>query len=165
MSKRTAIITLAGVFMLGIFMGVAISCAVFLTAAQAEDEPAPLIVTATHLNGREHPRKTAIPAALYDCGDRIHPTGEWSRDRKWVEIEGGESGTVWVYYEYVTERTEPFRAVNASDGKVKVRSVPGGGRVNGYIKRGKAVTVDRVIMGWGHCSKGWIDLDYFREDP
>ncbi len=141
-----------------------------ISTAQAEElaedmEWAPLYVTASVLNGRSEPTKKADVSAFFDYGDLIQPTGQWSRNGEWVEVTGGENGTAWVYYKFVTARKKPFNVTNENNGGLKVRSRPGGkGRLRGYIRHGKTIEIDQVINGWGHCSRGWVDLDYFIEE-
>ena len=141
-----------------------------ISAARAEDPEEerildPLYVTASVLNGREEPTKKAEVSAFYDYGDVVFPTGQWSRNGEWVEVQGGENGTAWVYYKFVTARKKPFTVTNENNGKIKVRSRPGGkGRLKGYIRHGKTIEIDQVINGYGRCSRGWVDLDYFIEE-
>ena len=163
MKKRDFIMMVIGIFILGMFAGVALACTVYISAAEAE-EIGPVYVTASVLNGRAEPTKRATVEAFFDQGDELTPTGRISQDRKWVEVYGGESGAVWVHIDYITERGAPFTMTNANNGKVKIRSKHGEGRVTGYVKHGKSVVIDQVVLGWGHCSKGWIDLDYLIEE-
>lgn len=135
------------------------------TAEEAEAEYHPLIVIASLLNGRQWPTKKAKAETFYDFGEQIQPTGQWSRDCEWIEVEGGENGTVWVSYKYVTERMAPFTVTNENNGRIKIRSKPGGGgKLKGYVRHGKSIEIDQVVMGYGHCSKGWVDLEYFVEE-
>ena len=113
------------------------------------------------LNGRSEPRKKASKEAFFDFGDTLYATGEWSPDHKWVEVEGGETGTVWVSIRYVTEKTTAFKAKNANYDKVKVRKWPEVGKVVKYIYRGQTVNVTQVVLGWGKTRWGWVDLYYF----
>ena len=129
-----------------------------------EQEYNPLYVVADVLNGRAHPTKKSPVEAIFDYGDKLIPTGKISRDKEWVEVAGGESGTVWVHVNYVSERFTEFTAVNLNNGRIKIRSKIDGGKLKGYVKHGKMIEVDRVVLGWGHTSKGWIDLDYFIEE-
>lgn len=119
-----------------------------------------LTVRAKLLNGRSAPRKTASKEAFFDFGDTLYATGAWSDDHKWVEVEGGETGTVWVSIRYVTERIGSFKAKNANYDKVKVRKWPEIGKVGHYIHRGETVTVTQVVLGWGKTRWGWVDLYY-----
>ena len=160
------------VIMAGIIIGSAIAgifdCAI--TTAQAEEPEEelradPLYVTASVLNGREEPTKKAQISAFFDYGDVVYPTGKISRNGEWIEVQGGEAGTAWVHYKYVTARKQPFTVTNENNGKIKVRSKPGGkGRLRGYIGHGKTIEIDQVINGYGHCKRGWVDLDYFIEE-
>ena len=163
MTRKDIRIMVIGVFIMGLFAGVVLACTVYISAASAE-EYQPVYVTANMLNGRAEPTKKATVEALFDKGDRLQTTGKISKDRKWLEVYGGETGTVWVYLEYVTERVAPFVVTNANNGKIKIRSLPGEGRVRGYVKHGQGIVIDQVIMNWGHCRQGWVDLDYFVEE-
>ena len=138
-----------------------------LTPAEADMQlpaAAHLKVTAKLLNGRSAPRKSASKEAFFDYGDILYATGAWSNDHKWVEVEGGETGTVWVSIRYVTERTEKFKAKNANYDKVKVRKWPETGKVTKYIYRGQTVTIRQVVLGWGLTKWGWVDLYYMEGD-
>lgn len=121
-----------------------------------------LVVTANRLNGRMQPSKKSQVVAFFDKGDKLIAY-EWSEKHHWIEVEGGENGTCWVCWEYVTERTEPFTVWNNWGTKIKIRKEPFG-RVVGYLKNDAEVVIDRVVLGWGHCSKGWIDLKYVTEE-
>lgn len=142
---------------------VVLSYMLYACSAEGVDY-APLYVTADVLNGRAHPTRKAPVEAVFDYGDQLTPTGRISRDCEWVEVEGGEAGTVWVHVNYISERFVEFTATNENNGKIKIRSKIGGGKVRGYVKRGKSVEIDRVVLGWGHCKKGWIDLEYLIEE-
>ena len=126
-------------------------------------EPIYVYVTATQLNGRDRPSMKSIKESLHDYGDRLEATGKWSADYKWIEVVGGEMPTVWVSSDYVTERWGPIYFRNEDYGKVKIRKSPVKGRITGYLKKGKVIEIDRIVMGWGHCSKGWIDLSLLAE--
>ena len=133
-------------------------------AEEAEEEYAPLYVTANTLNGRYHPNKRSPIEAEFYYADELKTTGRISKDREWIEVYGGESGTVWVCIKYVTERYAPFTVTNENNGKVKIRSLHGGGKLKGYVQHGKSIEIDRVVLGWGHTKKGWVDLEYFIEE-
>ena len=47
--------------------------------------------------------------------------------------------------------------------KIKIRSHPVNGKIRGYLKRGKTAEITQTVLGWGRCSKGWIDLNYVTE--
>lgn len=86
------------------------------------------------------------------------PTGQWSDDRKWVEIYGGETGVVWCDARYLTETYNDTIAYNREYNKIKIRKTPIDGRVTGYLYKGKELKIDRIVLGWGHSRRGWIDM-------
>ena len=120
----------------------------------------PVFVTASQLNGRARPSRKASVEARFDFGDSIEATGEWSKDHNWIQVEGGETGVVWVSIDYVSAIDAPYYAVNEAYRSVKIRKRPVDGKVTGTLKRGKKVEIDAAVLGWGHCSNGWIDLSY-----
>lgn len=147
------------ILMTALFIGVSWIVWDVNNALAEEEDPATVYVTAGRLNGRSMPRKKAFIEALFDHGDKLTATGKWSRDHKWIEVEGGEGGTVWVDIRYVSEIKQPV-VVMTDVTKVKIRKTPFNGRVTGYLKNGKELEIDQIVLGWGHCSKGWIDLGY-----
>ena len=102
-------------------------------------------------------------ARMTDHGDILEATGEWSKDHKWIEVVGGETGTVWVYISYISERRH-YYAKNVDYRKVKVRKWPVVGKVTGYIHRGQVVDITQTVLGWGKTNKGWVDLFYLEEE-
>ena len=123
------------------------------------------IVTAKLLNGRMNPSKGAMKTAFFDRGDTIELTGYWSDDHEWVEVYAGESGACWVAKQYVTERTGTFTVVNTDYNKVKIRKKPTDmSKTTGYLKQGKEIEITQVLLGWGRCKLGWIDLYYVQEE-
>lgn len=123
-------------------------------------------VTARLLNGRLRPSKGAMRTAFFDRGDVLELTGYWSEDHDWVEVYAGEAGACWVARQYVTERTESFTVINENYDKVKIRKKPSDkSRVSGYLRQGRELEITQVILGWGKCKKGWIDLYYVEEVP
>lgn len=119
-------------------------------------------VTASILNGRSEPNKKASVEARFDHGDILQAIG-WSKNHHWIEVKGGETGTVWVWWEYIDERDDDSRWLNDYGSKVKIRREPFG-RVTGYLKNGGEIAVDQIALGWGHCSQGWVDLSYLTEE-
>ena len=121
----------------------------------------PLYVTADRLNGRASPNKHSDVEARFDRGDDLIPTGQWSSDHCWIEVRGGETGTVWVNIKYVTERIDDRYMRNDRHNKVKVRSHPVNGKVRGYIKKGEQIELTQIVLGWGRIDSGWVELAYF----
>ena len=146
-----------------------VSDQLILSEARAEEAEEityqPLYVKADLLYGREWPTKKSQVMAYLDFGDAVQPTGNISKDCEWVEVIGGENGTMWVCAAYVSERFTEFTVTNENNGPVKIRSKMGGkGKVKGYVRNGKSIEIDRVVLGWGHCSRGWVDLEYLIEE-
>lgn len=139
--------------------------AFWMTSAFTEDleirENPPVYVLVNQLNGRATPSRKATVEAIFDQGDKLQPTGQWSKDHCWIEVEGGETGTVWVNIRYVSESLLGYEVTNVSDTKVKVRKHPVNGGVKGYIRKGKTIELTQIVLGWGRYSGGWVDLSYF----
>ena len=133
-----------------------------LFASSEEVETTPMYVTASLLNGRASPSKKATVEARFDNGDEVTALW-WSGNHNWVEVVGGETGTVWVWWEYLTERTDEFVVWNDYGTKVKIRNRPYG-TVIGYLKKDGELWIDQVIFGWGHSNRGWVDLRYLTEE-
>lgn len=122
-----------------------------------------LTVQTRLLNGRSAPRKTASIEARFDFGDILEETENWSKNYQWVEVKGGETGTVWVHIQYVSERPH-YIMKNENNGKIKVRKWPVIGKVAGYIHHGQSVEIEQTILGWGKTKYGWVDLAYLVEE-
>lgn len=138
--------------------------ALFIPSRGFAEECTDMYVTAKLLNGRATPSKKGTKEALFDKGDKVQATGEWSKDHHWVEIIGGETGTVWCDIRYLTERKGAFMVRNNGSTPVKIRKNPFNGKLTGYLKKGKAVVIEQVVLGWGRCEKGWINLYYVDEE-
>lgn len=133
--------------------------------SEASESNGYVTVTAKLLNGRMSPSKGAMKTAFFDRGDILELTGRWSNDRDWVEVYSGESGASWVARQYVTERTESFFVINNEYPKVKIRKRPSEkSKVSGYLRKGHEIEITQVLLGWGKCKLGWIDLSYVQEE-
>lgn len=120
-------------------------------------------VTVDLLNGRAKPSRRSAVTALFDYGDELTVTGRWSADHNWIEVVGGEDGNAWVHIKYVSVTVEPYLVENMDYCSIKIRRHPVDGRLSGYLKKGEQIEIDRDVLGWGHCSKGWIDLSLVAE--
>lgn len=136
-------------------------CLIFV---QAFAEETAFYVTANLLNGRLLPNRHASIEAFFDHGDCLEGTGNWSKDHLWVEVVAGENGVAWCDIRYLTERTDSFKVRNYGRKPVKIRSHPVNGRIVGYLKPNKTLTISRVVLGWGRCKSGWIDLECVIEE-
>lgn len=135
---------------------------VFLVLFPSHAEETKMYVIASQLNGRAFPTKKAQVEARFDYGEIITATGNWSDDMKWVEIKAGENGTCWCKADYLTERLHTFTVENEHDSRIKIRKIPNG-KVKAYLGAGKKTKITQVVLGWGKCSKGWVDLSYLIE--
>ena len=159
MNKERHVFLLIAALFFGFVLGWLLAPAI----GRAEDPgPMEMYVEASLLNGRAEPNKKAKVEALFDQGNTV-TAWCWSENHHWIEVTGGETGTVWVWYEFLNEETEPSIWVNDYGSKVKIRKEPFG-TVIGYLKNGKEVEIEQIIFGWGRCSRGWIDLFYLTEE-
>lgn len=117
-------------------------------------------VTGSNLNCRMAPNKHSYIVTELEKGQEIQLTGRWSKDRRWVEIEHCEYGRLWCDYHYLTERTDSFIVETLCDDPVKIRKQVFNGKVKGYLRKNKTLEITQVVLGWGKCSQGWIDLEY-----
>ena len=131
--------------------------------AEEEQEPALLYVMAGSLFGRIRPGKNHAVIEEFDMGMELHPTGRMSKDHKWVEIETMENELCWCSVDYLTEREDVFHVYTLND-SVKIRKAPGAGKVTGYARYEQVLEITQVVMGYGRCERGWVDLEYFIED-
>lgn len=132
--------------------------------ANADEERNDLYVMTKSLNGRIRPGKRYQVVTSFELMTPLHPTGRFSSDRKWVEIETAENELVWCNIDYLTERMDIFHVYTLWDEGVKIRSKPGDGKVVGMARKNQVLEITQVVMGYGKCSKGWVDLSYFIED-
>ena len=134
----------------------------WLTSSSYAQEP-PLYVMATRLNGRAAPTKSSSVEARFERGDQLTPTGR--TNGKWVEVEGGETGTVWCHSDYLSQEPHSVRFANTSNGRVRIRKHPDGKPV-GWVKENQTITVSNIIDGWGYVEPtGWVNLSFFSRLP
>lgn len=128
--------------------------------AYSEETVLTLTVTGSNLNCRMAANKHSYVVTELEKGQEIPSTGRWSKNHRWVEIDHPEFGRLWCSYEFLTERTDSFSVETLWDEPIKIRKQPVNGRVTGYLRKGKTIEITQVILGWGKCAKGWIDLEY-----
>lgn len=161
MSKRELAFLVAGVFALGLFAGVALSCVVVLNAAQAEESIMPcwiLCRPGTEVLVREKAGRRAAVCGAVSCGAELMTDGREKGGYLHLVDVANETGEGWVYTGYVVY-TEP-EIVNEE------REIVGGGRVacrkwidgkrTAWAKEGSTVTVYAAADGWAVTSKGFI---------
>lgn len=159
MSKRLYILIVAVIliFAAALFLsGQAYSEGIY----DEEFEDVPMYVVADELNLRTTPSKRGYTIARALDGDVLHTAGEWSKDYRWVKIFHVEYGWLWCSYHYLTERTDEFYVETLWDTPIKIRKEAVNGRVTGYLRKGKQMKITQVVLGWGKCRQGWIDLSY-----
>jgi SH3-like domain-containing protein len=111
------------------------------------------------------PSKQAIKVGFFDRGDTLELTGRWSNDHDWIEVVGGDAGACWVARQFVNELSEPITVINNDYQKIKIRKKPyEKSKVTGYLRRGREIEITQVLLGWGKCKLGWIDLYYVQEE-
>ena len=132
--------------------------------AEEEEDDTVLFVMTKSLYGRIRPGKQYPVITSFELMTPLHATGRLSSDNKWVEIETAENELVWCNIDYLTERTDVFHVYTLWDEGVKIRSKPGSGKVVGTARKNQQLEITQVVMGYGKCSKGWVDLEYFIED-
>ena len=143
----------------------------FVNVSKAEEEIdneepqyAPLYVMTKVLNGRTRPGKKYPALVDFEMWTPLQPTGRMSRDHQWIEIRSTEGDVVWCSINYLSERTDVFYVYHLHKDRIKIRKYPGSGKVTGYAKKEQRLEITQVVMGYGKCNKGWIDLSYFIED-
>lgn len=141
-----------------------LTAGLLIPTASVSEEPTAIemYVLASQLNGRDRPSKKAHIEARFDYGETVQCTGKWSDDMQWLEVKGGESGTCWCKAKYLTERFNSFKVENEHKTRIKIRNWPEG-KVRSYLGAGKTIEITQVLLGWGKCSRGWIDLGYLVE--
>lgn len=126
------------------------------------DDYSTMYILGDKVNGRETPERKGTIGCIYYTGDRVKAVNP-SDNFKWIRVLGGESGTVWVYMDYISETVNDYDVKNMMAGKVRIRKTPEKGGVVGYVKRGATVTIHQTLFGWGRTDKGWVDLSCFCE--
>lgn len=124
----------------------------------------PQIVIVDKLNGRFRPSKKSPALAEYVFLDELEPTGKWSKDHAWIQVTHPEEGVLWVSIDFISERLDVFEVYTLSDTPIKVRSKPETGKVKRYLHKEEHIEITQVVMGYGRCEYGWIDLEYFIEE-
>lgn len=113
------------------------------------------------LNGRSRPHPHASVEMHIPNGDSVQAV---SRVEGWVEVVGGETGTVWCAQQYLSSSKEAAKYRNTSGGRVFVRDDVQGAKNGLAVSNNKVVTVQRQLSGWGFIGTGWVDLQYFSKE-
>lgn len=131
--------------------------------ANAESETQAVYVTASELNGREEPDMSASIEAHFYRGDELEAIGYKCG---WVEVYGGETGTVWCKAEHLTECSVDADYVNTSGGRVFIHAELGDDSKSPShaVESRKRVTFTRVLYGYGYMGKGWVEMRFFEQE-
>lgn len=129
-----------------------------LWASMATAETLYVCTSGDDLNGRAAPSKNADIEMRIPNGDIVEAV---SYSGGWVEVLGGETGTVWCKAEYLSSTQEAAEYRNSSGGRVFVRDGIEGAKTGLVVQANGIVTVARQINGWGYIGKGWVNLKYF----
>lgn len=129
--------------------------------ACGEEERIVLYSMSKNLQGRIRPGKKYEAVTSFDMWTPVYPTGRMSDDRMWVEVRTTESDLVWCSINYLTETRDVLHVYTLWESGVKIRSKPGAGKVTGTARREQVLEITQVVMGYGKCNKGWIEMDYF----
>lgn len=121
---------------------------------------------ADKLNGRYAPSIKSSKEMRLFYGDEVEALK--LNDNGWVEVIGGESGTVWCKAEFLSVSIEPRKWKNISNGSVNIRKVPSlEAKTCGRVKKNRIMWITAEVLGWGYIKdQGWVDLSYFAlEEP
>lgn len=133
----------------------------FALASGAEAETLYVVTRGDPLNGRARPECGARIEARFEPGEALEPL---SYRNGWVEVVGGETGTVWCSQKYLSSVPQAVKYRNASGGRVFVRDDIRGAKTGLAVPANTVVTVRRQMDGWGYIGSGWVNLEYFEEE-
>ena len=171
MTRKDRILTVLAIVAIGMFIGVALSCTVYLSTVFAEDYDDVLLYNrwimcqpGSEVLLREYPKKTAAVTGALICGDRVR-TDDVECNGYLHIIGVGESGEAWISLRYIVYQ-EP-REVNQkmyvwSKGRVASRKWINGKR-KAWLKANTEVTVYWYDTEWCITDKGYIYTDYLVE--
>lgn len=163
--RRFMAFVVIALLLIGLIIGIEFC---FPLDAEASGHSYSLYVTARKLNGRQFPTTKSSVEAHFEQGDEVEALQ--LNANGWVEVVGGETGTVWCKAEYLSESLVVRKWKNTSDGAVNLRVEPccEAKRV-GRIKSDRVMRISAEVFGWGYIKdQGWVDLSYFtvmEEEP
>jgi hypothetical protein len=112
------------------------------------------------LSGRAEPDKDSFLECKFYPGDEMIPTGD-AKDG-YIEVIGGETGTVWVNEKYViSSKTGTVK----SNGRVNVRSEPDSNSSHvKWVYDGDTIEIYTESSGWIKTDGGWINGNFVEAD-
>jgi hypothetical protein len=171
MTKREIAWLMAGTIAVGIFLGVALSCVIYLSNAAAEDglvyrcwilcNPEP----GNEVMIREAPRKGSAAVGAAACGKQMWT--DWREKDGWLHLVdvNNETGEGWVSMAYVVF-SEPVTGERKAEvtGCKRVACRQGiDGKRKRWAKRGATVTIYAEADGWAVTDEGYIQTEYLGE--
>jgi len=172
LTKKEMAYMIAGILAIGMFLGVALSCFVYLQNAEAEGDmhyycwilckPETKDRPVSEVLIREKPGKNGEIVGAAKLGVKLET--DWKEKGKWLHVVelASESGEGWVYGGYVVFQEPEIIG--------EMREIVGGGRVRcrqcidgkttGWIAAGKSVMVYAMADGWAVTEKGYIQSRY-----
>jgi hypothetical protein len=163
--RKDYIWMLIGVFVLGVFLGVALACVAYIGSASAETVPEErwaICQPDSYLNIREKPKKTANIGGWLYLGDRVETDGKMQNGYLHIVNASTESGDGWVAARYLMEdqpTVETVSGVIDSKGRVAARIQPDGKR-NRWMKPGDVITIYAHGSEWAVTNRGFIKSEY-----
>jgi hypothetical protein len=164
-ARKDYIWMLIGVFVLGVFLGVALACVAYIGSASAETVPEErwaICQPDSYLNIREKPKKTANIGGWLYLGDRVETDGKMQNGYLHIVNASTESGDGWVAARYLMEdqpTVETVSGVIDSKGRVAARIQPDGKR-NRWMKPGDVITIYAHGSEWTVTNRGFIKSEY-----
>lgn len=170
-SRKELAWLIAGILAIGMFLGVAMACVVYISAAEAEDGMMYNCWALCQPGNRDHPNEVLIRekpgkhaevVGAVQCGDRMVTDGR--EKGGWIHVVqlANETGEGWISARYVVY-AEP-EIVN------EAREIIGGGRVacrkwidgkrTAWVRAGSYVTVYAMADGWAVTDVGYIQSRY-----
>ena len=157
-----------GVLAIGIFLGVALSCVIYLGDAEAEDDLVYkcwiMCQPGTDVAIREKPnKKSCVVGSAESC---TQMWTDWQEKDGWIHVVdvNNETGEGWIHEGYIV--FEEPQIVNqemhiAGCRRVACRKWIGGPRSK-WAKSGGKVTVYLIADGWAVTNRGYIQSEYLK---
>jgi len=150
----------AGVLIFGIFLGIVLSCIVYLSVAAADSDG--WIMCDSYVNIRETPKKNGNKLGRLDAGDRIRTDDKVRNGFLHIIDAGTETGDGWVYAGYVVYDEPEWidaQMVITGNGRVNARRWVDGPK-KARLKPGTVVTVKWLGYDWALTNRGYIRSEY-----
>lgn len=164
-ARKAYIWTLIGVFVLGVFLGVALACVAYIGSASAETVTEPRWVLCqpdSYMNIRETPNKHANISGWLFLGDRVETDGKKKNGFLHIVNASTETGDGWVAARYLMEvppKVQTVCGVIECRGRVAARIQPDGKRSR-WMKPGDRVTIYAFGSEWTVTDRGFIRSEY-----